>query len=309
MRRPLIGFVLSALAFGALAGTAGSEPPSAVGWWTSTPGAGAADEGGFEVAAVAGNAVSVAALRFASAPAGATATLTLKEAGGTVTPTTALQACPTTDPWEPANPGPRDEAPEPDCTAGVPLTRDEDAATWTGSVSGILGAGTIMIVPGETPGGGSPLDVGFRVTFSGADLVVVTTSPSGPSPSPTPAPLPSGGGSSGGGSSGGSSFPSPSPSPSSSPSLSGAGPVTPTTVAAGGGTTVTTVAVEEGDASGSSEEAFGAPDLAAGATVGGGGSDQPWERLLFLVPLSALVGVLWIYAKRFLTQRGVLEEA
>jgi hypothetical protein len=307
MRRPLIGFVLSALAFGALAGTAGSEPPSAVGWWTSTPGAGAAEDGGFEVAAVAGNHVSVAALRFANAAGGATATLTLTEAGGTVTPTTALQACPTTEPWEPANPGALDDAPEPDCTAAVPLTRDEEAATWTGSVSGILGAGTIMIVPGETPGGGSPLDVGFRVEFSGADLVVTTPSASGPSP--TPAPLPSGGGSGGtsGGSSGGSSFPSSSPSP--SPALSGAGPVTPTTVAAGGGTTVTTVAVDEGDASGGSEDAFGAPDLAPGATVGGGGSDQPWERLLFLVPLSALAGVLWIYAKRFLTQRGVLEEA
>lgn len=311
MRRPLIGLAVGALALGLSTGAASGEAPSAVGWWTSTPGAAAADDGGFEVSAVAGSPVSVAALRFATAAAGSTATLTLTEAGGTVTPTTALQACPTTDPWQPANPGPMEEAPEPDCTAAVELTRDEEAATWTGSVGGILGAGSIMIVPSETPGGGSPLDVGFRVTFSGADLVVTTpsVSPTGPS---APAPLPSGSGGSGsgsgssGGSGGGSSTPV---TPSSGGSFSGPGPVTPTTVA-GGGTTVTTVAVsEDGADDGGSEEAFGAPDLAPGATVGGGGTDQPWERLLFLVPLSGLMGVLWIYAKRFLTQRGVLEEA
>lgn len=303
LRRPVLGLVVSALAFGVLSGVAGGEPPSAVGWWTSTPGASAAEEGGFEVAAVAGSDVSVAALRFATAAAGATATLTLTEAGGTVTPTTSLQACPTTDPWMPANPGSMDDAPEPDCTNAVPLTRDEEAATWTGSVGGILGAGSIMIVPGEAPEGGSPVDLGFRVEFSGADLAVVTASPSGvSSPTPSPSPTPSGGG-------GGSPSFSPSPSPSpSSGSISGAGPVTPTTVAVDA-TTVTTVAVEaDADASSSSEEAFGAPDLAPGATVGGG-SDQPWERLLFLVPLSALAGVLWVYAKRFLSQRGVLEEA
>ncbi|HYD10456.1 MAG TPA: hypothetical protein VEA78_10165, partial [Acidimicrobiales bacterium] len=121
MRRPLIGLAVAAFVFGALTGTAGSEAPSAVGWWTSTPGAAAADDGGFEVAALAGNDVSVAALRFATAPAGGTATLTLTESGGTVTPTTSLQACPTVDPWEPANPGALEDAPTPDCTSAVAL--------------------------------------------------------------------------------------------------------------------------------------------------------------------------------------------
>ena len=125
MRRPLIATALCALAVGTFAGTASGEAPSSVGWWTSTPGAAAAEDGGFEVAAVAGNPTSVAALRFATASGGSTATLTLNESGGTVTPTAALQVCPTTQPWEPANPGALEDAPEPDCSAAVPLTRDE----------------------------------------------------------------------------------------------------------------------------------------------------------------------------------------
>ena len=40
-----------------------------------------------------------------------------------------------------------------------------------------------------------------------------------------------------------------------------------------------------------------------------GGADQPWERLLILVPLSALIGAGTVYGKRVLQQRGVLEEA
>lgn len=307
MRRPVLGLALAALVLGTFAGTAGGEAPSSSGWWTSTPGATPQEEGGFEVSALAGSTVSVAALRFATAAAGGGATLTLTESGGTVTPTTALQACPTTDPWEPANPGALDDAPTPDCTAAVPLTRDEAAATWTGQVGGILGAGTIMIVPGETPSGGSPVDVGFRVTFSGADLAVSAAIVSPTAPSPTPSPSPTPGTSGGGGFAPSPSSPSFTPSPApASPGIS-AGPVTPTTAA--GATTVTTVAVAPGDADASSEEAFAAPELAPGATVGGGGTDQPWERLLFLIPMSALAGVLWVYAKRVLTQRGVLEEA
>jgi hypothetical protein len=297
-RRLAVGGVLfvGVLLVGTIAGALDGDPPAATGWWTDQPGAAAQPDGGFQVGGVGGQPVSVAAVRFSTPSGVTTATISLQESGGFVTPASSLQVCPTADPWEPANPGATADAPTPDCTNPIVLTRDAENLVWTAEVGQLLpslgGEPSLMIVPGVEAGGGSPLDPGFSVTFSGAALAVTaapgTTSTTFSSFSP-----PSGGGGSGGSS-------SPSFGGSSSGSVNGIGPVTPTTAAPA---PPTTVAATGG-------EAFAPPEFAAGATPGdGGGKKQPWQRLLLLVPLSAAIGVGTVYGKRILQQRGVLEEA
>lgn len=299
MKRALVAAVVVVLAAVTINGIAGAQdPPAAVGWWSTDPSAQAQPDGGFQVSAALGEPVSIAAMRF-STPSGVTsAMLTLTEGGGFVTPATALQVCTTTSPWEPANPGAMEDAPEPECSAPVALERDAEAATWTANVGPLLpslgGEPTLMIVPAETAGGGSPVDPGFRATFSGGTLAVVAA----PGTTTTSLSSTPGGAGSGGFQSGPSAPPS-----SGSGSFSAPGPAAPPTTVAD--TTTATVPAREP----SSGEAFQPPDLAAGATPGGGGADQPWERLLFLVPIAAAIGVGSVYARRYLAQRGVVEAA
>jgi hypothetical protein len=290
--------VVLVLALAGIAGALDGSPPSNVGWWSQDPSASAQPDGGFQVSGVAANPVSVAAVRF-STPSGVTsASLTLQESGGFVTPATGLQVCKTTAPWEPANPGAYADAPAPDCNGAVALERDADSKVWSASVGTLLpsigGDASLMIVPAETAGGGSPVDPGFQVTFSGAALAVVSApgTTTGPSTTFSSDSFGGSGGGSGGGGFGSSTFSAP-------------GPVSPTSTLA-----PTTPDTAPGDAAPASGDAFKPPSLAAGATPGsGGGADQPWARLLFIVPLSALIGVAVVYAKRILLQRGVLDEA
>jgi hypothetical protein len=284
-------FVL-VLAASGIAGALDGDPPANTGWWSQDPTAAAQEGGGFQVGTVGGQPVSVAAVRF-STPSGVTsATLTLQETGGFVTPASAVQACKTTEAWEPANPGAYDDAPTPDCATPVPLTRDADALVWSADVGSLLpslgGDASLMIVPGETAGGGSPLDPGFQVTFSEAALAVVSAPGTTVGPPTTQYTAPS---APGGGFDSSSSFAAPTA-------------VTPPPPAA-----PTTPDTAPGDAAPATGEAFQPPDLAAGAEPGGGGggADQPWERLLFLVPLSAAAGVGTVYVRRILAQRGVVE--
>lgn len=294
MRRTTAGLLVLLVLLGSgIAGALDGDPPTSTGWWSQNPGASAQPDGGFEVAALGGQPVSVAAVRF-SVPSGVTrATLSLQETGGFVTPASALQVCRTTEAWQPANPGAYDEAPTPDCAAPIALTRDADALVWSAEVVGLLpslgGEASLMIVPSETAGGGSPLDPGYQVTFSEAALAVIAAPGTTMAPSTTFAP-PSSPSFSGGSTGGGSTF-SP-PGPAATPSTV---PVTPDTVP-----------VDEQPQSG---EAFQPPSLAGGATPGGGGTEQPWAKLFVLVPLSAIIGAATVYGKRLLQQRGVLEEA
>lgn len=297
-RLSALAIVLVVLVCTGIAGALEGDKPSNTGWWSQDPTASEQPEGGFQVSSVAGQPVSVAALRFET-PSGITrATLSLQEADGSfVTPASALQVCRTAVPWEPANPGPYDDAPEPDCSAPIALTRDADALVWSAEVGTLLpslgGVSSLMIVPSESAGGGSPLDPGFTVTFSGSALAVVSAPGTTAGPSTTfspPAADPAFSGGGGGGAGSGSSFSPP-------------GPVTPPTTAP---VTPDTVPVDEQPQSG---DAFQPPALAGGATPGGGGANQPWSKLFVLVPLSAVIGAASVYAKRLLQQRGVLEEA
>ena len=286
--------VLLLLVLGGIASALDGDPPTNVGWWSQDPTAASQPEGGFQVAGVAGEPVSVAAVRFSTPSGVVTANLSLQESGGFVTPAAGLQVCKTTEPWEPANPGAYEDAPTPDCSAPVTLERDADAMVWTAPVGALLpslgGETSLMIVPAESAGGGAPLDPGFQVSFSEAALAVVSApgTTTGPSTTFSSGSLGGSGGGSFTGGTGGGSFTAPPPAP-----VTTQAPTTPDTQ-------------PESAASG---EAFKPPSLAGGAKPGGGGSDQPWERLLILVPLSALIGAGPVYGKRLLQQRGVLEEA
>jgi hypothetical protein len=296
MRRAMVFAALVAVVVGTpvLAGALDGDPPAQTGWWSQDATASAQPDGGFQVEALAGQAISVAAVRF-STPSGVTsATLSLQESGGFVTDDGALQVCPTHEPWEPANPGAAEDAPTPDCTTAAALSRDADAAVWTASVAPLLpalgGDASLMIVPVGT-GDESPLDA-YQVTFSAAALAVTAAPGTTASPSTTAyvAPAPSGGGTTPSG--GSPSFAAPGPTAATTPTT--LAPATPLTSPADNTQTAT--------------DAFQPPSLSAGATPGGGGADQPWERLLVLVPLSAIIGVAIVYARRQLEQRGVLEE-
>ncbi len=250
--------------------------------------------------------MAVAALRFSVPDDVMTATLTLEEADGSVvTPATALQACPTSADWAAANPGPSADAPEPDCTSPVALTRDSDSLRWTGDVGSLFATGggerSLMILPADPPDGGPPVDPGFRVSFSGASLA--TTTP--PATTPTTAFA---------GSPPSSASPSPavgagSTASSSSDSLpdvssytpSGDSSLSPATTAV---STTPTTAPAEVAAPAVDTGAFQPPTLAEGAVAGGGGgADQPWGRLVVLVPLSAAIGVASTFGRRFLARR------
>ena len=294
MRRLLTAGALGAavLFTTGVAGALDGDAPVTVGWWSQDPSAAEEPDGGFQISAVAGEPVSVAALRF-STPSGVTsATLSIEETGGFVTPASAIQVCKTTEPWEPANPGAYDDAPTPDCATPVELVRDADALVWSAEVGPLLpslgGESSLMIVPGETAGGGSPLDPGYRVTFGQAGLAVVAAPGTTMAPPTTLYTEPPSSSGFGGSSSGSFSTPS-AVTPASLP------PTTPDTTPA--------------DAAPATGDAFQPPSLAAGASPGGGdgGLEQPWERLLFLVPVAAAAGVGSVYIRRLLAQRGVVE--
>jgi hypothetical protein len=290
---------------GGVAAALDGDSPSSTGWWSSEPGAAAQPGSGFQVGAVGGSATSVAALRFTIPSSATSAKLSLQETdGGVVTPATALQACVTTDSWQAANPGAMADAPKADCAQNVPLARDETTKVWSAEVGSLLLGGgdrSLMIVPGTTANGGSPVDPGFRVVFSEAKLAVVAGADDSTSRSPEVTPSGGSSGSTGGydfGSSGSSSSGFQPSTGSGTPTDIGA--VTPSAPApSDASTTATTVASSQDSSS-------AAPSFKADGS-GGGGADQPWARLLILIPLSALAGVGTVYGKRMLAERGVVE--
>jgi hypothetical protein len=171
----------------------------------------------------------------------------------------------------------------------VALTRDATSLVWSADVSKLMptGGGTpsLMIVPGAAHNGGAPLDPGFRVTFSEAKLAVVSA------PGTTAA-----------ASNDSVDFSSPDSASAYDPSTSGGaiagiGAVTPTTAAP---VTTTSSTIKQ-------SETFAPPALAKGASPGRSSSHQPWARLLFLVPISAALGIASVYGRRLLAERGVVE--
>ncbi len=288
--------VAGALLAGPGAGAQDGVPAEVVevGWWSRRPGASEQPAGGFEVAAMVGQDLSVAALRVRVAPGAlvTSARLVLEEASVAGGDVAQLQVCAGPPDWAPANPGAWSDAPEPDCTSAAALDRQAAGARWVGDVTVHLLDGdevTLMVVPGE--GEGLPA-AGFQLAFEGATVVVEGQA----------------GGAGGGGDAGvdwrtgdggggtgvapggaappagpGSGFtPAPAPAPVGGPV--GGGPGTGDAAVPAG------PAGEGGDAGapppGGEQVGLGAGPVAAS----GAPTERPWHRLLVLVPLSALVG-------------------
>ena len=142
--------------------------------------------------------VSVAALRIPVDGPVLLARLTLKETASRSPEVAGLNACLTADPWKAAAPGAYGDAPKPDCSSKVALTRDADAKQWTGDVAPLLagrqGDVSVMIVPNQDRAS-SPLSiVGFSIEFAPPVMEGATATnqrpPAPPPPSTAPAPRP-----------------------------------------------------------------------------------------------------------------------
>jgi hypothetical protein len=258
---------------------------AAVGWWSKRPAAQPTPgTNSFEVASGVDGTESVAAMRIVITGAVTKGTLVLVEASNPLTFKPKLQACPTDTPWVlSASPGKYADAPTPNCASPIALTRD-DKGTWTGDVTALLSGPfserSIMIVP--APDKSLPVPPTFFITFASPridaegtpDVPAATTS--APAPVTIPAAVvPSG--------------PS-GPAPPSRPpaTVAPTTPAAPTTVAPAAGAPVTPAR-------------FAVPQTAP--------KRKPWNKLVWILPLAALVSFGYTFGRKTLAERGVLAEA
>jgi hypothetical protein len=275
----------------------------AVGWWSSRPTAVAQPEQGFEVAAgPQGDAQSVAAIRLSIA-ASQVDTLEvqlIEGAGGSIgAEFGSLKVCTTTDAWSPANPGPSDAAPTPDCSVSALLTRTTEGS-WLGDLSALVPGGgqvSLVIVPQYQPP--APVGPGLLVTIASGEFAATGSTPETTTTDDTS----SSGGDSGPsdttadfyGSFGGGTFDSGSYS-------DGTIVVPPADSGNDIGSTTTSIPAAS-DASGSGD------DFALAPVAVDGGSAPPWIRLIILIPLCTGFGVGVVRLRRVLTVRGLLPAA
>lgn len=266
-----------------------------VGWWSSRFGAGARPENGFEVAVGGdGTVQSVAAVQLTvSATAVDSLPVRLVE-DAAFAEFASLTACATATGWAPANPGPLEDAPTPDCTRKVPLTRSADAMVWLGDLAPLAPQGgtvSVMFVPGySSPAGTGPGAVlpfsELQAEATGSNQVSTTTT-SSPSASTPPTTIGTGGG----------FVPSNPVRPTSTVVVD---PVPPDP----SGATTTTV-VSSDPRSGPSDEEF----FSLGEVEDAAAETKPWGRLLVLIPLSALIGFGSVRIYRELSDRDLLPGA
>lgn len=264
-----------------------------VGWWTSRPGATATEEAGFEVATDGtGQPQSVAAVQVTlDATTVDSLAIALTESSA-LAEFASIAVCRIQVGWIAENPGALEDAPQPDCSTRVNLTRSADAMTWLGELAPLVrDGGTVSLAflpeyrPPTTLGTGMVVRIAeIALEATGSDDEVdgaapPTTSAAGPAPttattsvplttSPSPAPT----------------APAPSGSGASAPSGSGTTPVA----------TPTTVAVVEIDRNEASDEEF----FTLGPVEQQAAASKPWTRLVLLVPLSALVGAAAVRVRR-----------
>ena len=277
LRRALLAIAGAAVLFASTPATAQEAASiTAVGWWTQRPGASALPDGGFEIAGAPSGPISEAALRVEVRNAQISfALLELTESSEVFGSVAGINACPTTDAWEPANPGAWSDAPAPRCeSVEVSLSRS-DAGLWTGDVSRLLRAGTVSIVLVGVPTTSDGAPVAFQTVFARARLTASAPStPAAPPPETSEPP----------------SFFSPddtttfAPLPPPPPDIAVAPPAGATTP-------------EPTDLTGTIAE--------PSSEVGDDGEDAPWWRLVFIVPLSVATGGGAVYVRRFVQRRGL----
>ena len=257
----------------ALPGVASAEGAAVtqLGWWSQRPGASAQPAGGFELALSPSGPISQAAVRIqVDSVQLSSAYLELTESSGVGSEVAGVMACPTTDPWEPANPGSWGVAPEPNCTRSENLSRAGDGL-WSADISQLLSVGTISIVlvpSSHADTQGAPIP--YQLLFSGARLIA--SAPGEPAPEPTSAPPPS------------------------------APPAAPDT-----DTTPTQPSDDIPAAPVASATPLPAPTAVAQPTFAPARDEaepgRAWWRLVILTPLAALVGTGSVFARRFMRER------
>jgi hypothetical protein len=268
---------------------AGAVPVSGsvtrVGWWTDRAGAQPSTGGGFEVALDKDGAPqSVAAIVVDVDPVKISKlSITLTERASVGGSAAHLRVCRVASGWAADNPGPLAAAPKMDCAGAVDLVHV--GTSWQGGIAKLVpngGKASLGIVGVRD----KPALVNLLAEITG---VAISGSGTLDSENPAPvddAPVVSAPDSVDGGTT--PLFPD-----YGTPAISGFdSPVIPA-VPPAGSTTQTTLTL-----------APSAPTLVAAAAHRGGPS-RPWLRLLFLIPLSGAIGVGLVFARRFLSARGM----
>ncbi len=269
------------------------------GWWSQRPGSTPIEDGGFEVSTGPdGSVQGIAAFEVdIDAAVVDNADLLLVESAA-LAEFASLKLCTTTDTWEPADPGAFDEAPKPDCTISVNLTRTLDSFTWFGNITPLVAEGgttTIMVVPEYAPP--TPVGTGMFVRIETIELTAEGSSDAQPTTSTTLDFTTPGGGN---------TF-DPTPDAGvisdfgSGPSFSGGTPSfdsggTATIDDLGAGAPEPDVAPDDSD----TDDDF----FTLGAVEEVPEEPRPWFRLIFLIPLSAGIGYGTMRLKALLTDRA-----
>lgn len=267
---------------------------SQVGWWTSRPGATSTEDAGFEVATDgAGEPQSVAAVQtIIDAATVDSFAISLSESSA-LAEFSSIAVCRIEVGWVAENPGSLEDAPPPECSTKVHLTRSADAMTWLGDLTPLVrdgGTVSLAFLPEYRP----PTTLGTGMVVRIAEIVVEATgtadAPAGAtSPTTQAAPAPPA-----------TEAPAASPTTvaSSPPPGTSSGPFDvppPSSVT----TTSSTIAVTDvdptaGEADGAEEEEF----FTLGPVQHQTAESKPWARLVLLVPLSALVGAGAVRVRR-----------
>jgi hypothetical protein len=262
-----------------------------VGWWSQQPGAQAQPEGGFQVTLGPSGPQSAAAVELSVGEGkDVKTTLLLAEGQSVRSDAAALQACTIRGSWKAENPGAWTSVPGYDCGTSVMLARDAASASWKADVSKLVQAGglsDIIILPVAQPVGGL-VDPGFQVTITKASATAEGTAPA--DTFTTVAPFTS----SDSGSSSAFAAPS-SSSPSFTPPSAGEITAAATPAPLNQQPTAQAPANLSPPPAAAASQPFGKPGF---TRSGGGNHSKPWIRLLFLVPLAALVGAGAALARR-----------
>lgn len=299
---------------------------SDLGWWSRTPST-TTPEGGFQIARDPSGERSVAAVRLAIEGTLSSALLIVSETtGGFLQESAVIDVCPTTASWTAVVAGPLDEAPPSDCAKKLQLERNPTTGQRTVDLLPLIesGATTVAVVlrpavveavaPPTPPSIPSPVpvplpvpaapappvdevptpvDPGFTIDFSRAEVFAAGGVGATTAPSPTPS------ASTGSIASGTSPSFAPTFTPTDSFASSSSPSVTPTPNALPAATPNVAVSGAGGAGTAANVESGLQPVAASD------GPGAPWGRLLVLIPLSLVIGALGAGARRTFTGRSI----
>lgn len=262
------------------------------GWWSARPGATETGEGGFEVSTGPDGTVQGIAAFEIDIPVEQvdTADIVLSESAA-LAEFGSLKLCTTADTWDPADPGALGDAPKPDCTVAVSLTRTLDSMTWLGNITPLVADGgttTLMVVPEYAPP--IPIGTGMFVRIETIELTAEGSAAAAPV-TPTTLDFSTPGG--------GNTF-EPTPDAGVIDSFGGDLPFS------GGSVGIDDLGAGAPDPAVAAPESISNDDdfFTLGDVEEVAAEPKPWIRLLFITPLSAGIGYATIRVKALLEDRA-----